>query len=376
MITKKYFTYFVFLIATVLGSNSLETQKLNASLTLNSSFETTHLKSEIPFELLAISTIYSEIPEELLIGISLESDSLSIFTKNANEYFTISYDFNQIEWDQVTSTEHAIQQLQFSSPSINQDVIERVKNPNHISAIIGDQNSIIAQIAQNISNHKDCISEFTLTIENLNALINTFTWQTLHYSSVEQTTFINALRMKILMENYGISEVHYRSTEKEFPTSDSFFDWPDTIASLYFFQGGGFTVSPVINQNPTKGYVVALEGYSQIVSASDFFAGPYGKEAGRQMIKEYLKQHARQFLIPHIYFGVWHDTERDLIFLDLSEVVQDLDEAIQLAKERDQIAIYDLTTGTVIETYGSGGISSDILSCSIFSIKNITPYFW
>lgn len=354
---KKYFSYLLLFTVTVFGLPSVESQKLGAVGFTHSE------RVEVPFEFLAISTIYSDLSEDSLIGISLEPDRLSLFSKASQQYIEIAYDLPSVDWNLISSMDEAIQRIQETAASIPDELLlEKIKGSNTTLAIIGDHESTIAQLIEAITNQK-------LTLENLNHFISTFDWQQLNHSSTDQILFVDAVRMKSLMEIYAISEIQYRSTEAEFPTNDSFFDWPDTIASLYFFYGSGLTISPVSNQNPTKGYVVALDGHSHIVSASEFFAGPSGNEAGREMIKEYLKLHSKQFLMPHIYFGIWHDTERDLIFLDLSEVVQDLDEAIQLAIERDQIAIYDLSTGTVIETHGSGGVSKNALSYTFFTLN-------
>ena len=47
-------------------------------------------------------------------------------------------------------------------------------------------------------------------------------------------------------------------------------------------------------------------------------------------------------------YGIWHDTESGLFHLDVSEVLltHQLDLAIKRAKERGQIAMYHISTGT------------------------------
>jgi len=47
-------------------------------------------------------------------------------------------------------------------------------------------------------------------------------------------------------------------------------------------------------------------------------------------------------------YGIWLDEKTGLFYLDVSEVLltHQLDRAIKCAKERDQIAIYHISTGT------------------------------
>lgn len=356
---KHWISYFAIILATVSGSIAIDTQKLNASPSSQ--------QSEIPFEFLAISTTYPEIPESKLIGINLENNFLSLSFFQDLKYYTIELDFDEIDWSKHESIDDAILHYR-SLLSLNQSEFlqKKLSEAGNTFAIIGDRNSIIAKLVQKIHESRERICNFTMNLENLNSLIYNYGGEA-YTDPPGKEIFMMALQLKSILESYQIQEILFRSTEEEFPTSDDFFDWPDTITSLYFFAGGGFTVSPVTNQFPQKGYVVALDGFSHIISAADFFSGPSGEEAGRLIMKEYLAEHAKQFLKPHIFFGGWHDTERDLIFLDLSEVIQDLDEAIRIAKERDQIAIYDLSTGTVIQTHGTGGLSMKFFSKGIFT---------
>ena len=49
------------------------------------------------------------------------------------------------------------------------------------------------------------------------------------------------------------------------------------------------------------------------------------------------------------HLGAWWDEKTDNLFLDISLVVDDLEEAKQLARENDQLAIYHLDTGETID---------------------------
>lgn len=123
--------------------------------------------------------------------------------------------------------------------------------------------------------------------------------------------------------------------------------------------GGGFTIDPHTGESVDKGYAVAVEGHSGVYGADEFFAQnpDTGRTKGAEIFEQYVRDNADLFSQPGIHIGGWRDPESGKIFLDPSEVVSDKDQAIQLGKDRDQIAIYDLGTGTEIPTGGTGGVT-------------------
>ena len=110
---------------------------------------------------------------------------------------------------------------------------------------------------------------------------------------------------------------------------------------------GGFTYQPYTNQSPTSGLVVSTyPKFEQIIeSASD--AEPH-------MIKEsisgYINDNWNKFRKDQrAHFGGWWDKDSDRIYLDLSTIVEDHDEAMSLAKEHKQEAYFDLSTFETIQ---------------------------
>jgi hypothetical protein len=54
--------------------------------------------------------------------------------------------------------------------------------------------------------------------------------------------------------------------------------------------------------------------------------------------------------LPGHYFGAWLDREAGKIYLDVTRVESEYEEAMRLAKVNNQLAIFDLDSGTEIMT--------------------------
>lgn len=288
-------------------------------------------QQEEPFEFIAIKSLYPEVEEELLIGLEFNSTAFQIRAKE---------DLNYHLYQDLLPSEHLLSPPEWLRKKLN--------NEKTIVATFGDHNSPLTTIVQALTNQTNIDSRVIIRLTDLQHILTK--------PPNNETTLVTILQLKTLMENLGIQSLHYTPIEIEFPTDSSFTQWPDTIISLDFLYGSGLTVSPVSGEFLKKGYVVALEGHSQVIPASEFFSTS-DQSNGKAVMKDYLAKKALLFLQPHIFFGIWHDTSSDLVFLDLSEVFNDLEEAIQAGKERNQIAIFDLSTGTTIYTGGTGGIT-------------------
>jgi hypothetical protein len=57
---------------------------------------------------------------------------------------------------------------------------------------------------------------------------------------------------------------------------------------------------------------------------------------------------------PRIAVGIWYNEEDDLTCLDVTAILPNRDQAIELARRYNQIAIYDLLRGEEILTGGTG----------------------
>lgn len=100
---------------------------------------------------------------------------------------------------------------------------------------------------------------------------------------------------------------------------------------------GGFTYKPDTHEQPTSGYVVST--YPERSKGYDL------KDLKLVDLASYIV-HNQDLLSQHDhYFGAWHDPESGKVFLDTVTVVNDPTTAYELAKENDQIAYHDLSTG-------------------------------
>ena len=114
---------------------------------------------------------------------------------------------------------------------------------------------------------------------------------------------------------------------------------------------GGFTYNPRTSTYVEHGFAVAMPGNSVIIKDADFTG-----EAAVDAVIKYLDEHEdKVFSNGRIQIGGWHDTEHGEVVLDLSEIFEDMIEAMRAGAERDEQAIFDLDTFTEIPTGGTGG---------------------
>ena len=102
----------------------------------------------------------------------------------------------------------------------------------------------------------------------------------------------------------------------------------DTLAN------GGLTIKPFTGEKPSGGYMVALQGYELQVPLSEFFTG---------VVADYIGEHAQKLMDnPSLCVGTW--VNEGSVYLDLSENVPSLDKALELGRERNQLAVFNLST--------------------------------
>ena len=105
---------------------------------------------------------------------------------------------------------------------------------------------------------------------------------------------------------------------------------------------GGFTYSPVGNKSPKSGYAMALNPmYEERVPLRDF---------GPDHVAEYRKKWAAVLAEPNNYLGAW--VQDGYVYLDVSVVVSDESEAMDVARQNQQRAIFNLSTFEEIEVMG------------------------
>ncbi len=97
---------------------------------------------------------------------------------------------------------------------------------------------------------------------------------------------------------------------------------------------GGLTIKPFTGEKPASGYMVALQGYELQVPVEQFFTG---------IVADYIGQHAQKLMDnPALCLGTW--VNEGTVYLDLSENIASRDKALELGKERNQLAIFNLET--------------------------------
>jgi hypothetical protein len=111
----------------------------------------------------------------------------------------------------------------------------------------------------------------------------------------------------------------------------------------------GFTWSPSTGSAPAEGFMVAVPGHTvhypeEVIDDPVIFA---------QKFREYLLQNRSLFEgRSDLYLGGWVNDGN--LWLEPSRNILDEQEAVQLARETDQIAVYNVATGQHISTGGTG----------------------
>lgn len=107
-----------------------------------------------------------------------------------------------------------------------------------------------------------------------------------------------------------------------------------SLADAVTVPDGGFTVEPVTGRDVTRGYAVSVhpECERMIVTPSE------------ADLVTYVIDHAPTLSQPGRRFGGWHNPDTGLVHLDVSLVVESLDEALALARDNNQLAVFDFAT--------------------------------
>lgn len=106
---------------------------------------------------------------------------------------------------------------------------------------------------------------------------------------------------------------------------------------------GGFTYQRVADSVPKKGFAFS--------ESPQYERSMRPSECTKQVIQKYLDDHAHVFKSdPKASLGACLDKEKGLVYLDISTVVDDKEEAVRIAHQHGQEGIYDLAAGTTIIT--------------------------
>ena len=114
-------------------------------------------------------------------------------------------------------------------------------------------------------------------------------------------------------------------------------DWSariNAMADALSVPDGGFSVNPIDGSDLSVGYAVAVHPEHERV-----FDGPVTSND----LHEYIAQAKDALTLPGRVLGGWRDPATGHVYLDVSVVTADLAEAMALARETTQLAIFDFS---------------------------------
>lgn len=109
---------------------------------------------------------------------------------------------------------------------------------------------------------------------------------------------------------------------------------------------GGFTVDVRTGKDVTTGFAVATHEDRSVDIPANEIKGSH--------LQSFVDKNQDLFADERNKFGAWHDPDTGQVWLDVSTVVTDRGEAIELGKKHNQISIFHLDDFEVINTGGTG----------------------
>lgn len=99
---------------------------------------------------------------------------------------------------------------------------------------------------------------------------------------------------------------------------------------------GGFSIDLTTGENVSEGYAVAIHpDREQVIPVED---------VTMSSLISYALDNMDLLAKPGHVFGAWHDPESGKVYLDVSTVRTDRAEALELAREHNQLAVFDFAT--------------------------------
>ena len=93
---------------------------------------------------------------------------------------------------------------------------------------------------------------------------------------------------------------------------------------------GGASINMATGKVPATGYMVSRAG-SEIITELPMM---------RDHLERFAQAYQEELDNPDTYLGTWLDPETGLVYLDISDNLDNLDTAVALGAERAQLAIY------------------------------------
>lgn len=123
------------------------------------------------------------------------------------------------------------------------------------------------------------------------------------------------------------------------------------VAALATITSNGCTVSMIPDwDQPDTGYSVAMGSASSATIPINYNTEIY------PAIKKFVTEHQPALYLPDMFLGTWMQPglHENTLYLDVVQVFQDRDAAMEAGIRRNQIAIYDLAESSEILTGGTG----------------------
>jgi hypothetical protein len=117
----------------------------------------------------------------------------------------------------------------------------------------------------------------------------------------------------------------------------SLIDWSARISAMadaLSVPDGGFSVNPSDGSDVGTGYAVAVHPEHERV---------FDGSVTRNDLHEYIAQAKDALSLPGRVLGGWRDPATGRVYLDVSVVTAELSEAMTLARETAQLAIFDFS---------------------------------
>lgn len=100
---------------------------------------------------------------------------------------------------------------------------------------------------------------------------------------------------------------------------------------------GGASINLATGSTPAGGYMVSRAGSELVLDG-----------LSREHLEEFVQAYREELDNSDTYLGVWEDEDTGLVYLDISDNLDNLDTAVALGVEREQLAIYAVEQGETI----------------------------
>ena len=105
---------------------------------------------------------------------------------------------------------------------------------------------------------------------------------------------------------------------------------------------GGASINLASGSTPAGGYMVSRAGSEVVVDGG----------LSRDDLAQFAQAYHEELDNSDTYLGVWADEDTGLVYLDISDNLDNMDMAVALGVEREQLAVYAVESGETIRIEG------------------------